>query len=271
MKIKITETQFDYIINNKVNEALNNQALSTFLEKKNDDCLRDFLFDSEKLVTMDNPASLWQSSLNEGLITTYPIKKTVEYVKKYFKLEDKQINIIKNYNDIECIQIIIPNINNNVNMVVRSLRMCGYFLAYPKLENLVENEWVVLQFEPKHQKDITNKLKKEESILYHITPLYNYKSIKHIGLSPKTKNTLFDYPDRVYFIRGSAGIKKTLMIGWALFNNNQSKGNDGNYIVLKIELKDLPKNISFYYDSNFEYGVYTPDNIHPSFLTYSPA
>lgn len=267
MKIKITEKQFDYIIKQKVNEQLCSEALSFFMEHDVKNSVhRDFLFENIKFASLENPISLWQMGLTEGLMRTFPIEKTAEYVKKYFELNDSQVLIVKNYNNIQCIQVIIPNVNNNVKMVVGGLKMCGYFLSYPKLENLKENEWQILQFEPIHQNDITKELKEKEDVLYHITPSYNYKKIKHIGLSPKTKNNLFDYPDRIYFTRGSAGINKIITIGWALCDKNNSKGNEGKYSIIEVDLNNISNNVTFYYDPNFEYGVYSTDNIHPSSL-----
>ena len=267
MKIKITEKQLGYIINSKFNEINCNNNLNRFLENTSFS-KNDLFVDYGKNIicaSITNPMSCY--CIHEGINMTYPIEMTVEFAKKTFGLCDEQIVVGENFNGIKCIIVTIPTISDNLKRVVKAFNTCGYFLSYPKREKIPQNEWVTLQFEPIHQKEVGDVIRKEENFLYHITPSRNFNKIKHIGLSPRTKNDVFDYPDRVYYIRGSLGLNKTLLLGYTLYQSVESEKKDGNYSILKINLNELPEYIEFYYDSNFEYGVYSLNNIHPSLIT----
>ena len=104
---------------------------------------------------------------------------------------------------ITIIKVAIPNVGRNLEMVKKAFSLCGYYMATPKEENIPQNQWVALQFEPITQEDISDKLRKEEKILYHWAPEFCIEKIKNIGLSPRSKNSSFDYPGRIYLIRGS--------------------------------------------------------------------
>ena len=202
--------------------------------------------------------------LNESLTRTYPINKTISYVKKYFDLEDGQIIKKKAENDIEFICVFMPNIRENVSLMVKAMAYCGYFLGYPKNPaTLSKNEIVELQFEPRFQNDITKELHEKERVLYHLTPRYNLGKIRHIGFSPRSKNELFNFPDRVYFLRGSIGEENIVNLGEELNDNNNSLGNNGKYLLFMLDLLEIPKRVKFFADPNYYYGVYTMNNISP--------
>ena len=161
---------------------------------------------SHKWISYDNPLSLiLQGTLNEGLIHTYPFEKTLEYVKNYFQLDDKQIGIRHGMNGSKVIVVYVPVINNNVDEINKAFNLCGYFLSYPKDEvlKMQNGKWVSLQYEPKHTEKITSFVRWSEKAIYHITPLNKRKKIEKNGLTPKTNNELFNYPDRIYFISGN--------------------------------------------------------------------
>lgn len=209
-----------------------------------------------KIPNFDNPLSIQMNSLTEGLIKTYPIDKTIQYVKDYFHLSDWQISK-ENYNGIERIIVRIPNIFTNVQLIEKAFDLCGYFLGYPRKEDLRKNEIVDLQFEPKIQENISNELRKNEETLIHITPFYNIKKITKIGLSPKYKNTLFNFPNRIYFVKGSTNESKIMELARQLHEKNNSIANDGRYVILTLHLGSIPNNIEFFEDPNYTNGVYT--------------
>lgn len=213
-----------------------------------------------KPAVFSNPLTyLLHRELNEGLIRTYPIDKTISYVKYYFDLKDDKIGITNIYG-IDYIFVEIPNIGENRKIMEKAMNLCGYFLSHqtPSLEN--KNE-IVMQFEPKYQKDITDELRQEERYLYHITPRYNLKKIKKSGLLPKTRNDFLKYPGRVYFIKASTDYNETLRMGYDLSDKNNSKGNKGNYAILLIDVTKIPSDVVFYEDGSYPYGVFTYDNI----------
>lgn len=217
--------------------------------------------------TYYNPLTLlYMQRIDEGMFSTYPLEKTYEYIKNYFGFDDSQIKIIKGYNNLDRFLLYVPNISNNIEIVKKNMGLCGYFLAKPKENEIKDGEWVYLQFEPFIQNDISRELRNEEKNLYHLTPFYNFGKIKHLGFSPRSKNMFFDYPGRVYFMRGSVDKKEIISIGNALSFINTSKGNDGRYVLLTVDLDKVPNDTPFFYDPNYPNGVYTTVNVRPDVI-----
>ena len=159
--------------------------------------------------------------INEGLIRTYPIEKTISYISSYFHLHPRQIiKKISAKNGISQIHVFVPSIKDNVQVMIDAMRSCGYYLGTPRLENIEPNTWVTLQFEPKIQEDNSEQIRNEENKLYHLTPYCNFGKIKHIGFSPRSKNELFNYPRGVYLLRGSLEDTEIKSIGKNLCAKN---------------------------------------------------
>lgn len=74
---------------------------------------------------------------------------------------------------------------------------------------------------------------------------------------------MFNYPDRVYFVKGSVDDEYIKGLAYNLANVNKSKGNDGKYVFIKINVNKIDDNVKFYYDPNYTYGFYTRNNIRP--------
>lgn len=217
-------------------------------------------------VTYSNPLSLAMSSdrLCEGLITTYPIDKAISMVKDYFRLFDGMIKKEKCENGEDRISVTVFVTYDLLSKMKRAMSTFGYFLSLPKEENIKINNWNTLKFEKKFQENVSEQLRNEESILYHLTPKYNKDDILKCGLSPRSKNSLFSYPNRLYLIRGSVDedvIKKT---AWMLDYYNKSNGNKDFYTLFVIDLNLIPNDVVFYNDPNFTDGVYTTDYIKPN-------
>ena len=158
-------------------------------------------------MSFNNPVSIYflkncydGEFINEGIIRTYPIDKTIEYVKNCFKLDDDDIRKVKLENNKENILILIPNVANNIDVVKKAFNVCGYhFSKIAKRKTFDGIEWITMMFEAKFQTDDSKTIRKQETHAYHITPFYNKKSILKIGFSPRSKNKLFEYPGRVFF------------------------------------------------------------------------
>lgn len=213
----------------------------------------------------DNPLSL--PSVNEGLIKTYPIEKTVSYIKKYFGFDDRQIRIEKNTGKI---LVNIPNIENNAKELEKKMKYCGYFLSYPSEDEIVKNKhrWMWFNFEPLHQEDNTREIMNNYSILFHLTPKYNIEKIKRFGLSPRSKNTFLRFPHRIYFIYPNFANEdlfeeEIFEIGQRLSDENKSVANNGEYCLVTVDLNKVGDNVRLYFDVNYEYGCFTTDYIKP--------
>lgn len=215
--------------------------------------------------TYANPLTLYMDKqLNEGLIRTYPIEKTIDFVKSYFNFNEKQIQVVPVANGEKNIIIYLPVIGNNIDQVTKAMNLCGYFLSHKVFKVLPLGKVATLQFEARNQKDISKELRNEEKTLLHITPKYNVNKIKNIGFSPRHRNELFNFPERIYFLRGTV-LKDAIMdIGDQLNYSNTSPGNNGEYALFTIDLAKVSEDVKWFVDPNYPHGVYTTQNISPN-------
>ncbi len=268
----INEFHKKIIINfNKIRNT-KDKKVKKFLNSITDDDIKKIWIDYNnirKIASHTNPLTTDMClSMNEGLISTYPIDKTIEYISSYFDFIPQQIEIkkAKSENDIDYIIVYIPVINDNLGIIKKSMSLCGYFLGFPKEHEIKQGQFNWLQFEPIVQKNESDKIRKEENKLYHITPHYNLGKIKNIGFSPHSKNELFNYPNRVYFLRGSLNNENIQYIAKQLNKYNSSEGNDGKYVLLTIDIEKIPKDIKMYLDPNYPYGIFVTENIKPNVI-----
>ena len=214
--------------------------------------------------TFDNPISRsMKLPLSEGLIRTYPLEKTISYIKDYFNLSNDDIYPVHAENGREQIAINVQIVGNNLELVKKAFALCGYYLGYPREENLQPKKVYELQFEKKYDDDFSKELREHENTLYHVTPIYYAEKIKHIGITPRSRNKQFGYPDRTYFVIGSA---KSIIpyLASELYNSTDNKMHNGRYAVIAIDLNKVPKEMRFYLDPNLKYSVYTYENIAPN-------
>lgn len=248
------------------------EMLSSLTKKELDEVFVNYKY-LFKSPTYDNPITMfiYRKTIDEGLIHTYPIEKTFEYVKDYFDFQDWQIKILKTSNGNKYIRVYIPNTEDNLNELDKAMNLCGYFLAYPKKEVLkgLDNGTIIwLDYDGKFQDDESEKIRSEEKFLFHLTPRYYRKKIETIGISPKSKNAVFNYPNRVYFLRGTTPKNDFFDLAQKISANNRSYMNTqekykGKYTLFMIDVERLPNNVRLYTDPRFNYGVYTTSYIDP--------
>ena len=278
-KFRLTEKQLIRILGeeilaglkefNLLKEKTKNNDIQNFLNSLNEKEFKQIWIDYRSLdnsPSYDNPLSIEMvsSKLNEGLIKSYPIDKVISYVKAYFQLDDKQIKKLERSNGVEEIIIYVPDIGDNIELIKKAMTLCGYHLGHTISSKKSDKELIRLQFEPSFQENYSEELRKEEKFLYHLTPSYNVRSIQKIGLTPKHKNELFKYPSRIYLLRGSLTDAEIKGIGQQLNKHNSSKGNDGKYTLIVLDLEKIPFDVNFYLDPNFVDGCYTTQNIPPN-------
>lgn len=217
-------------------------------------------------VSSDNPIRL-NENINEGLIKTYPIDTTIRHIKEFFHLDDWQIKKVTLANDVEGIHVIVAEIGNNQKVMTQAMTSCGYHFSRVYSEYFDEHDdinYITLEYLPKFQEDnCTEEVRKEELILYHITPRYNESKIRRIGFSPRTKNTINDYPNRVYLLRGSAGEEVLLYLAAGLYNANNTEGNKNEYTVFVLDTNKVCDKVNLYKDPQSHRGLWTYNNIPP--------
>lgn len=206
---------------------------------------------------------LSDTSLNEGIFKTYPIDKTVHYVKTLFGLNDNQIGVFDGAGgnpNVKRIVVKILDTEENNRAIDKAMNLCGYVRS----TEMKIGDFAGINFISRYEeRDITDEVRRMGHIR-HITPLYNVEKIKRIGFIPKSSNSRFNYPDRIYFFGGDTPM---IEIGYQILDfhkHNQSKGDKDIYAVISVDTGKIPDSCHFHYDPNYAMGIFTTDNIPPS-------
>ena len=152
----------------------------------------------------------------------------------------------------------ITNKHNKTN-TIKPTDFKEYYLTNNYLENIVEYDFII---EPKFGEK--NKLK--TNILYHVTESKYVDKILKNGLISKSKNTINEYPERIYLAL-NINDAKTYLNKKKRFYSYKENNTGIKFKILKIE---LPENndIIFYKDDHFSgKGIYTYENISTKYIT----
>lgn len=208
--------------------------------------------------------------LNEGIFATFPIDTTIRHLRRHFKIPEAMIGKSIGSDGNERINVTIATINDNYEVLKRIMHLCGYYRAYPPCNDndIPKNKWVTFQFEPcKPPADTT--LLNGETTLLHITRSERAEKILRQGFVPKSKNSSFRYPERIYFLKGSMKNKWIQVASMLYAAAETAIYSDGKplrrrYSCITVDIDNIPKNIEFFADANFKGGVYTEEYIPPS-------
>lgn len=219
----------------------------------------------------DNPLAIkyfeHRAPINEGLIKTYPINKTVEYVTRLFGLTNNQINVI-NKGNVHKILVMFENSKERREQMRKAMNLCGYELASENTENI--HNVIYQMYTQKFSDSLTNELKRRMSFLIHVTPSYNKEKILHQGFVPKSKNELFTYGDEIFFFTQDAPI---VHIVDQIYQKDCKIKNDLNnhiYTLFQVRLNKIPNDVKFEIDPNLDFAVRTKDNISSNAIIGKP-
>lgn len=201
--------------------------------------------------------------IHENKNITVPLDIVKKDISDIFGLHDWQFQVQICCNNIAC-AFYIPNIGDNINLLIKSMEQLGWIKSRVVSENLYGYNYVNIKFEPLYSVDITEEVH-NIGILYHVSPLYNHKSIKKNGFIPQHKNNKFEYPDRIYFITGNVDIDYVYQVANML--NDLTK--TFKYIIYTIDVNKIPKFVKFQIDPNLENSVYTTYKIPYKFVINS--
>lgn len=250
--------------NGEINPRINTEipSIPNFLNAYQDDELTQQMID--------------QNNLNEGLIRTYPIETVIKFLIEKFQIQQDQILIQKVEEEgipTKCLTLVLPLkvSNNTVGSIKQEMNVWGYFVAKDLIRDINRNISYIL-FEPKYSQDVSNIIRSKYSVLYHMTSAPFLEKIKNNGLCPTSKNSLFLYPSRVFFMKGDTLDNKQKRIlknvKLARDNSDRSKRNP-NYnqqaYLLTLDLSKIPEDVKMYVDPFASSGgFFTYDNIPPS-------
>lgn len=217
-----------------------------------------------EIFEQDNPLAVkyikGQQPISEGLIKTYPINNTVEYVRRLFGLRDNQINVISR-GDIHKILVMYGNSEERRKQMAKAMNLCGYELASENTENV--NNVIYQMYTQKFSNSLTNELKKRMDFLIHITPMYNKEKILQKGFVPKSKNELFSYGDSIFFFTQDAPIVHIVDQVYQKDCLIKNKQNKHIYTLFQVDLAKITNEVKFEIDPNLNYAVRTKNNISP--------
>ena len=129
-----------------------NDIEHSFIDTLTNEQIQKKFIDYRKIIhhyNYTNPLSLYMRyDIDEGLIHSYPVDKTIEYIKNYFELDSDDIMKKKVYDGTYQILIRVPIVGDNVEQVKKAMKLCGYYLGAPKESTLKNNYLEILQFEP---------------------------------------------------------------------------------------------------------------------------
>jgi len=232
-----------------------------------------FLRESKSVLDIFN---VKRTPLLEAYYATYPIKKVVEYLTKHFYLSQDYQNFLNNSEKYqgfititemesgeESISLVFPNGEYPLKKLGEAMSLCGYYESdRKKIGEIGGVEYVNINFEKRHQDNVSEKIKGEYKYLYHITLKEKEDKIRRIGLVPKAYNKRSNHPERVYLIPSNSPIPYLMFhfyqVGKMLYPDKNS------FIVCGIETKDL--DCEFHFDPNMESAVYITENISPQIL-----
>lgn len=277
--LKLTEIELTEIIQKMVEQYV--QELNENSENNNDwveideEELRELAESIDKEMLERKSLIDGFKYLNEGLIKTYPTDFVKSYIERECQLHPSQIQIYMHESNGVKIPIfgilVTPKATKEfIDLIVKKMNACGYFLS----RNLHKTKYpnvMSLSFEPKFSKNVTYIVRKKCNFLYHMTSSINIDKIIKNGLCPKSKNTIFLYPSRVFCMNGDVldNNQKSLLRGIKGEKNkdvsNQNNPNyDGKYYLLIIDLKKIPSSVKFYADPMSDEAIYTYENIPSS-------
>lgn len=191
--------------------------------------------------------------------------KTIEDLKLKFDFNNQwQVQKVVANNQVSII-VAVGFIGENENLLIEAMNNAGYFNSF-RIENDIRGmKWLKLQFEPMYEEDKTDDIRKSGAA-WHWSPSYNEEAILQNGFIPKTENTLFSFPPRIYFMKAGIPIAEVINIGKILYLQNKDKRNNGEYTLFFIDTLDLPEECKFYYDPNLKNAMYTDATIPPDVI-----
>lgn len=269
-KIILNEEELTELIKETTNRILKNLyspdlILTLFLKNLDKDFLKSMYYDYNMVpfaVNYDDRLSPI-CCIKEVCGSILDPDEAVFNIRRRYRLDERCFYKQENCNKV-AIYILIADIGNNNELIRKDMEKLGYFVgAESQRANFHGMNFKVIQFEPysQYQDDETEGIKKYNKFLYHWTPFYNLEDIKEYGLIPSHKNSLFNYPPRVYLIKSGIPDDYLEYFGEKLYFSNKDSRNNGKYVLLKIDIQNLDDNIRFYLDPNSEIGIYTEQTI----------
>lgn len=235
----------------------------------------NFIFDFLNGKT-DHP--YYKYYINEGLIWSYDPYFVKRSIMTAFRLKENDIRIFgifdfdkyfddeinhEDLNDKEQDAYIICRCNKLFKKQLEAgFNTCGWFLHNTKESK--DNNKELYYFYPKYQNKVNKDILAHNKILYHYSLKKYENKIKKYGLTPRSKNDEYDYPDSIFLLKENTPDDDKIAL---IKQRYKTKEERENLIEIKIDVSKLQNDINFYIDPDkSNYSIFTYDNISPKCL-----
>lgn len=194
--------------------------------------------------------------INEGLIKTNPKDFVINYIVNHYSNELDGF-----YDEDGQLIMSIKKGHPAIDKIVKNMDCFGWFLSV-HTDDEYQKECDVLIFEQKHQdKYTTQDIRGAYDYLFHVTPEYNKDRILKNGFTPKCKNSMFNYPDRIYFWGNRVSQEQLERMACQFWNKNHSKGKTDNYVMFVLDTSKI-NDVMFQMDDNcWPHAFFTTENV----------
>lgn len=203
-----------------------------------------------------------QNILYEGLITSYPIDKVINNIKKQGLDYNNSAKIYDGIYGGKYIGLDIEK--SKIKQLDDFLKnKCGYY--QDTIDKIDDNIYHVIYY-PKFEQEL--HFDKNVSF-FHITLEEYLPKILKQGLTPRSEGKINKHPDRIYLATSPECVFG--LLGSNEFTSNTNTLNktiddNHNYVILEIKLNSWCP-YKFFSDQQCPDAVYTKDNIHPKYIT----
>jgi hypothetical protein len=254
--LKLNESEFKSHVKEIVRHQIN------LMETEN----MPFTYNPQRYVKTSFEQMADNNSLDEGLIRTYPS----EWVEKYLSSRINSDFVEAHFDDEHLhFWFVLKQGSKSIEPLKQKMNSFGYYCAAEY--DIPEGRF--LQFEPKFTEYRTGsnlKMKFNDLLFYHVSPVYMKEKILKNGLVPKSKNDYLVYPDRVYLIRATSEGKEDIYdLAGMLYDKKKDKRSKGIYSLFGVKPEGLD-DIKFYVDKNMfgSNGYFTYENIPPENMVF---
>jgi|GEM_PF-3229658 len=238
----------------------------------------------------DTIVDVFEGRIDEGLIKSYPADQVESIVRTHLGFDDpkRQQYLFRvageNGGDVFLFALPVNALFGGAmeTEIERTMNTCGYYLANSftrfftpndkkgKKRNRKANpiEFEILQYEKKYDDMVDVK---QWKYIYHATSIRHLDKIRQIGLTPRSSNNIYNYPARIYFMKGDVPRQKAESLAVKLRQAEESAPqfnttlkNFNSYILLRVDTSKLNDNMVFFKGQDFPYEVFTYDNVPPS-------
>jgi hypothetical protein len=204
------------------------------------------------------------------------ITKVKEIITTTFPISEEQFVIVEEDTHGLYAALLIAVTDNNVEIIEESMETLGYFRRKPADNDLFfdrkERQWIDMRFEPIKPEDVTDTIRKESNIVYHIAPIVFKEKILKDGLSASNNDSEYRCSEeRVFLAEGTSTEDDLQALVNSLYNQARKRETENLktvYAIFVIDLKKLDENIRFYYDIYEPNGIYTITDIPSSVITF---